>query len=153
MNIESGFTREELLFLRQTVGRVIPASPVDGLPGADDEQIFSVLLDTAIAKCDDLKKQMHDLVEENGGLSRLLEIDEAEFDKQFAHWAERWPENAHPFFGLLMPVLLRAYYQDPRVHAAHGRRPGPPFPEGYVLIDGDWSLLDTVRKRPLLYRR
>lgn len=153
MSVESQFTREELQFLKQIVGRIIPASPVDGLPGADDEQILSGFLDTATANSDDLKKQMHDLAVEDGGLSQLLAMDEAGFDKRFAHWANRWPENAHPFFALLMPLLLRVYYQDPRVHAAHGRRPGAPFPEGYVLIAGDWSLLDKVRARPPLYRR
>jgi hypothetical protein len=30
--------------------------------------------------------------------------------------------------------------------------PRPPFPEGFEVEEGDWSLLDPVRARPKLYR-
>jgi hypothetical protein len=28
----------------------------------------------------------------------------------------------------------------------------PPFPQGFAVEQGNWSLLDPVRKRPKLYR-
>ena len=31
--------------------------------------------------------------------------------------------------------------------------PRPPFPLGYTLEEGDWSLLDPVRARPKFYRQ
>ena len=152
MNNAAEFTNDELLLLKQIAGRIIPAAPDDDLPGADDEKVFAELLEIATANIENLRKQLQDLAVADGGINALITMDTDLFDRWFLQWAERWPENAHPFFALLMPMLLRAYYRDPRVHAAYGRRPGAPFPEGYVLIDGDWSLLDKVRDRPPFYR-
>jgi len=50
-------------------------------------------------------------------------------------------------------MVFRFYYQDSRVHEAYGRRRGPPFPQGYEIIEGDWSLLDPVIERMPFYRR
>jgi hypothetical protein len=33
-----------------------------------------------------------------------------------------------------------------------GQEPRPPFPKGHAVEQGDWSLLDPVRKRPPMYR-
>jgi hypothetical protein len=34
-----------------------------------------------------------------------------------------------------------------------GQEPRPPFPEGHVIEQGDWSLLDPVRERvPMWWR-
>jgi hypothetical protein len=45
-----------------------------------------------------------------------------------------------------------AYYQDPRVLAALGREPRPPFPKGYELPAFDEALLAKVRRRAPFYR-
>jgi hypothetical protein len=44
------------------------------------------------------------------------------------------------------------YYQHPRVIAALGLEPRPPHPAGYVMEPNDLTLLDSVRRRPKLYR-
>ncbi|HSI02694.1 MAG TPA: hypothetical protein VLA02_18980, partial [Reyranella sp.] len=49
-------------------------------------------------------------------------------------------------------LILAAYYRDDRVLLALGLEARPPFPKGYVVEQGDWSLLDGVRKRPSLWR-
>lgn len=49
-------------------------------------------------------------------------------------------------------VILGAYYRDDRVLLALGLEARAPFPKGYVLEQGDWSLLDTVRRRPAFWR-
>ena len=33
-----------------------------------------------------------------------------------------------------------------------GMEARPPFPKGYEVEQGDWSLLDPVRARPKMYR-
>jgi hypothetical protein len=33
-----------------------------------------------------------------------------------------------------------------------GREPRAPFPQGHVLEQGEWSLLDAVRSRPPMWR-
>ena len=37
--------------------------------------------------------------------------------------------------------------------AALGQEARPPFPKGHTVEQGDWSLLDPVKKRPPFYRR
>lgn len=49
-------------------------------------------------------------------------------------------------------VVSRAYYRDERVLRSIGVEPRPPFPGGYPMEQGDWSLLDPVRQRPAMYR-
>jgi len=43
-------------------------------------------------------------------------------------------------------------YQDERLLTALGFEARPPFPLGYVVEEGDWALLDSVRARGLLFR-
>jgi hypothetical protein len=43
--------------------------------------------------------------------------------------------------------VLLCYYRDDRVMVSLGLEARPPFPKGYVLEQGDWSLLDPVRAR------
>ena len=56
------------------------------------------------------------------------------------------------FVGSLLFHLYSGYYQDPRVLAAIGLAPRPPYPQGYELETGDLGLLDPVRSRAKLYR-
>lgn len=52
----------------------------------------------------------------------------------------------------MMQVVAQCYYADERVLIALGFEPRPPFPQGHVLEQGDWQLLDTVRNGPARYR-
>ena len=56
------------------------------------------------------------------------------------------------FVSCLLFHAYSGYYQEPRVAAAIGLAPRPPFPLGYELESGDLGLLDSVRKRKKLYR-
>src|SRR6202022_921354 len=72
-----------------------------------------------------------------------------------ARWAKipagvREPGGA-PLTALVRVVLL-CYYRDDRVMRSLGQEPRPPFPKGHVVEQGDWSLLDPVRKRPRMHR-
>ena len=49
-------------------------------------------------------------------------------------------------------MIVGAYYRDDRVLLALGLEARAPFPKGYTLEQGDWSLLDAVRHRPPLWR-
>ena len=52
----------------------------------------------------------------------------------------------------LVRVVLLCYYRDDRVMGSLGLEPRPPFPKGHVVEQGDWSLLDPVRKRAPMFR-
>jgi len=49
-------------------------------------------------------------------------------------------------------IVLQCYYRDDRVMRSLGLEVRPPFPKGFEVEQGDWSLLDLVRARPKLYR-
>lgn len=49
-------------------------------------------------------------------------------------------------------VIARCYYRDDRVMRSIGMEVRAPYPEGYQIEEGDWSLLDPVRKRGKIYR-
>jgi hypothetical protein len=53
----------------------------------------------------------------------------------------------------LTRVVLQSYYRDDRVVRSLGLELRPPFPKGYALEQGDWSLLDPVKARPSTWRR
>ena len=50
-------------------------------------------------------------------------------------------------------VVLLCYYRDDRVMRSLGQEPRSPFPKGHVVEQGDWSLLDPVKKRAPMWRR
>jgi len=50
-------------------------------------------------------------------------------------------------------VVAQCYYRDDRVMQSLGMELRPPFPKGFEVEQGDWSLLDPVRARPAFYRR
>jgi hypothetical protein len=53
----------------------------------------------------------------------------------------------------LVRVVLQWYYRDDRVLRSLGHELRAPFPKGYTLEQGDWSLLDPVKVRPPSLRR
>ena len=55
-------------------------------------------------------------------------------------------------FRELLAVTYGGYYQHPRVVAALGLEPRPPFPKGYTVAPSDLSLLDPVRRRAPFFR-
>ena len=61
-------------------------------------------------------------------------------------------EGGRPLFALNRVVLL-CYYRDDRVMRSLGQEPRSPFPKGHVVEQGDWSLLDPVKKRTPIYRK
>ena len=53
----------------------------------------------------------------------------------------------------LVRVVLQCYYRDDRVLRSLGLELRAPFPKGYTLKEGDWSLLDPVKARAGTLRR
>ena len=52
----------------------------------------------------------------------------------------------------LTRIILQCYYRDDRVMRSLDLEARPPFPKGFEVEQGDWSLLDQVRARPKLWR-
>ena len=49
-------------------------------------------------------------------------------------------------------VTARCYYRDDRVMRAIGMEVRPPFPLGFEVKQGDWSLLDRYGRAERAYR-
>ena len=128
------FTFEESAALTLIVDCIIPASPRRGLPAASDAPILRGILEGASQRAAELSTALQAFA----GLAR--------HDPQHACTAfrQRFPEAAR----ILQMLTAQSYYRDPRVMRALGMEARPPFPRGFDLDPGDWSLLDPVRGRP-----
>lgn len=140
-------TDAETRDLRALAGLMIPASATHGVPGADDDLIFADILKSLERDTADAKTALQQLVTLSGGaFSNLTAERRGEVAARFKQ------EGGAPLFALNRVVLL-CYYRDDRVMRSLGQEPRSPFPKGHVVEQGDWSLLDPVRKRPPMWRR
>ena len=140
-------TDAELRDLRALAGLMIPASTRYGVPGADDELIFADIVKSLERDTSDAQTALRQLAALSGGAFGDLPPERrAEVAARFRQ------EGGAPLFSLNRVVLL-CYYRDDRVMRSLGQEPRSPFPKGHVVEQGDWSLLDSVRKRPPMWRR
>ena len=56
------------------------------------------------------------------------------------------------FFNRLTTLVIQCYYQQDDVLEAIGLEARPPFPQGYLLEEGDLTLLEPVYLRGKIYR-
>ena len=140
-------TDAEARDLRTLAGVMIPASTTYKVPGADDAAIFADILKSLERDTDDARTALAHLAKLAGGAFADLAPDHR---RDVAATFKR--EGGAPLFPLNRVVLL-CYYRDDRVMRSLGQEPRSPFPKGHVVEQGDWSLLDPVRKRAPMWRR
>jgi hypothetical protein len=133
--------------LRAFAGAIIPASPGHGVPGADDEAIFTDLITSAGSTLGFIGEHLGRL-EALAGPEGFLGVD----PETRVSLAEQFRQTHPDAAALIVSLICQCYYRDPRVLESLGTAPRPPFPEGYDIADGDWSLLDPVRARGPIYR-
>jgi hypothetical protein len=133
--------------LRAFAGMMIPASARYGVPGADDEAIFADIVRNLGRDRDDIGVALKRLAVLSGGSLANLPA-ERRLDVGNVFRAEGGASLA-----VLTRVILLCYYRDDRVMRSLGQEPRPPVPKGHTVEQGDWSLLDPVKKRKSFYRR
>ena len=139
-------TAEQARDLRALAGTIIPPSTTHGVPGADDELIFSDILRSLERDHDDICCALAQLAALAGGAFADLGPERR------TEVAATFRETGGAPLAALVRVVLLCYYRDDRVMRSLGQEPRPPFPKGHVVEQGDWSLLDPVRARPPMYR-
>ncbi|HET9817355.1 MAG TPA: hypothetical protein VFQ33_16485 [Xanthobacteraceae bacterium] len=139
-------TAEQARDLRALAGAIIPPSTIYGVPGADDELIFSDILRSLERDHDDICRARANLAKLAGGAFADLG------PQRRAEVAASFRETGGAPLAALVRVVLLCYYRDDRVMRSLGQEPRAPFPKGHVVEQGDWSLLDPVRARPRMYR-
>lgn len=133
--------------LRALAGAIIPASDSHGVPGGDDEAIFTDLLTSAGPALQFVAAHLgllDELAGADGFAGATLE--------QRINVAEQFRSAQPEAAALIVSLICQSYYRDPRVLESLGTPARPPFPEGYEIQQGDWSLLDPVRARGPIYR-
>lgn len=138
-----GFSAAEIDALRVIAGTMVPADAGLGLPGADDPTILA----------DIVKSTGRDLPAVRTALAAIEARGFAALDCDGREVLinEIYKSGGPPMMALGR-VVLGAYYRDDRVLLGLKQEARAPFPKGYTLEQGEWSLLDEVRKRPALWR-
>ena len=132
--------------LRAFARMMIPASARYGVPGADDEAIFADIVTN-------LGRDRGDVL---AALKRLAALTGAPFASVTAEQrlaaANTFRAEGGPALAAITRVILLCYYRDDRVMHSLGQEPRAPLPKGHTVEQGDWSLLDPVKKRKPFYR-
>ncbi|MDH2343537.1 hypothetical protein QCM77_37950 [Bradyrhizobium sp. SSUT18] len=133
--------------LRTIAAMIVPASDEYKVPGADDPAIQADMLATLGRD----SKLVASALEHLGRLADqpLAELDSAKRDAV----VQEFRSSGGAAAATLVRVVLQCYYRDDRVLRSLGLELRAPFPKGYVLLDGDWSLLDPVKARAGTLRR
>jgi hypothetical protein len=145
-NAEGGLTAAEIHDLRDIVGTMIPESPEHGVPGADDPAILDDMVRSLGRDLPLVRQALAAIAGKSVGAFAGMDRDGRE-----ALINDYYASGAAPAV-TLGRVILAAYYRDDRVLLALKMEARPPFPKGYSLEQGDWSLLDAVRHRPPFWR-
>jgi hypothetical protein len=144
-NVEP-LSADEQRALRALVGIIIPASARHGVPGADDALIFADILSTIAPDTAQVRAALGRLDALAGG--RFADLEASQRLEIALKFRDMEGKPLPPW----VSVTVQCYYRDDRVMRSLGMEVRPPFPGGFEVEQGDWSLLDPVRVRPKLYR-
>jgi hypothetical protein len=133
--------------LRTIAAMIVPASEEYRVPGADDPAIQADLLATLGRDTAPVRQALDHFARLAG--KSLAELDPAQRDAV----AQEFRASGGGAAATLVRVVLQCYYRDDRVLRSLGLELRAPFPQGYTLDQGDWSLLDPVKARPPSLRR
>lgn len=137
---------EQRRALRCLAEMMIPASAEYGVPSAGDDAIFADILRSLGRDAAHVVSVLERLDALAGG--PFAELDPARREAV----ARTLREAGGEALTATSRIILQCYYRDDRVMRSLGMEPRPPYPKGFEVEPGDWSLLDPVRARPKLYR-
>jgi len=132
---DNPFSIEEQDTMRELAGLIVPNSPEYAVPGADDELIFADILGSALANEHEIKAG----VEYAAALESPLSESIAQLE-------------GRPEVAAFVSLVMQCYYRDDRVMESLGMEPRPPFPLGFEVEQGDWSMLEPVQRRGKIWR-
>lgn len=144
---DHGLTTDQCRSLRCLAELMIPASTEYQVPSAGDEAIFGEILRGIGRDAEHVRQVVQRLDELSGGVFSDLEAP------QRHAVATRLRDSGGKALTILSRIILQCYYRDDRVMQSLQMERRPPFPTGFQVEQGDWSLLDPVRARQPFYRR
>jgi len=143
---DAPFSASELRDLGDIAGTMIPADVALGVPGADDPAILNDIARSVGRDLPLVRQALAAIAAKAGGAFAAMDRDNRE-----ALISEYYKAGGAAALALGR-VILGAYYRDDRVLLSLKHEARAPFPKGYTLEQGDWSLLDAVRNRSPLWR-
>lgn len=130
------------------VNLMIPGDSDRNLPCGSDVDLKVILemenkLQTVVLLAERFSEIAHEKLSKS-----LAQLSVGEFDEI----CRSFRTQIEPIFKVIGPLLLRAYYTDPKVQDALGIGKAPPFPNGRSVYAGNLELLEPVYNRGLVYR-
>ena len=160
---DNPFTEAELLTLTRFAGAMIPANAQYHVPGADDADIVADIVaaarrsDEAVAAA--LRFQDTVATAKYGvQFADLSDADRTDFVNRsnttggFDDVECEFDPAGISGQRTLVSIIAQCYYRDDRVMRSLEMEPRSPFPQGFEVEQGDWSLLDPVKRRGKIYR-
>lgn len=144
--LDSRLSAAETDALKIVAGTMVPADAVLGMPGADDPVILDDIVKSMGRDLPLIREALAAIAARSSGA--FAEMDRTKREGLINDW---YASGDAPAVALGR-AILGAYYRDDRVLLALGHEARAPFPKGYVLEQGDWSLLDVVRGRQPFWR-
>lgn len=140
------YSKAEIETLALLMETVIPSSGDGRFPAASDSTIFEDFVSSS--------EQYRELI--ITALQLLNEISGSDY--QGLSVSARL-EVTQKFYSIrsapvstLLSLVAQCYYRDDRVLKAIGLEPRAPHPKGFEVEQGDWGLLEPVKKRGKIYR-
>jgi len=132
--------------LRDVVGALIPSDSSPAMPGADDPGILADIVRSIGRDLPLIRTALAEIDKRAGGAFASLDRERREA------LINDWYAAGGAAAAALGRVVLSAYYRDDRVLRALGHEARAPFPQGHVVEQGDWGLLDPVKRRVPFWR-
>ena len=132
---DNPFTPQERTILRTLAGMIIPPSSAYQVPGADDDLIFADILNTARANVNEVRTALAFAQ----SIDKPLQSATAEL-------------QGSPELNPVVTIVMQCYYRDDRVMESLNMEARPPFPKGFEVPQGDWSILEPVQQRGKIWR-
>jgi len=145
--VDNALTPAQRDDLRTIAGMMIPESAEYNVPGADDAAVQADILATMGRDTPTVRAALDSIARLAG--QPLAQLDDARRDAV----AREFRASGGAPAATLIRVILQCYYRDDRVRRSLNLELRPPFPRGYELEQGDWSLLDPVKARPPMWRK
>ena len=136
----------ELNTLRDIAETMIPANVARDMPGADDPVILADIARSSGCDLPLIRTALAEIDKRAGGAFAALDRERREA------LINEWYAAGGAAAAALGRVVLSAYYRDDRVLRALGHEARAPFPQGHVVEQGDWGLLDPVKRRVPFWR-
>jgi len=144
------FNNLQQQILRAAVNTIVPADSELNVPGAGDTLIFADIVASIGARHSEINTALTALHETSVQQWQLaFEQLNSVQQLQLVHECQQaMPEQIWS----LISVTFECYYRDDRVMQSLDMDARPAFPQGFEVDQGDWSLLDPVKKRAPFYR-